>query len=146
MKSYGPERVINGTWGEVWIDGEYMAEVTALEATMSLEKTEVSQTRTLAKGQKVTGTEGKGTITMNKVTSFALRKIGECVRANKTPPAATVISKLDDPDGFGAERVQINGVTFDEVAIVNWEAKKLGEEKIPFTFRDYTPLDLIPEV
>lgn len=26
------QQVMNGTWGELWIDGEYMAEVTAFEA------------------------------------------------------------------------------------------------------------------
>ena len=49
MKSYTPERVINGTFGEVWVDDDYMAEVTALEAKVSLEKTEVNQVGTLAK-------------------------------------------------------------------------------------------------
>jgi len=146
MKSYSPEKVINGTWGELWIDGEYMAEVTSFNAKMTLEKTEVNQTRTLAKGQKITGTEGKGEVGLNKVSSYSLRKIGEYIRQGKTPPAGTIISKIDDPDAYGAERVKINGVQFDEITIADWEAKKLGEEKLPFTFKDFEPLDLIPEV
>ena len=32
MKGFRPEQVINGTWGEVWFDGEYLAQVTACKA------------------------------------------------------------------------------------------------------------------
>lgn len=31
-KGFRPEQVINGTWGEVWFDGEYLAQITACKA------------------------------------------------------------------------------------------------------------------
>jgi hypothetical protein len=145
MKSYRAEQVINGTWGEVWIDSDYIAEVTEFEAKLSLNTADVTQTRTFAKGQKVIGTEGKGTVTMNKVTSYFHYKVGDYIRENKTPPAATIISKLADPDSLGAERVKITGVQFSEIDVANWAAAKLGEVKMPFTFTSYEPLDLIPD-
>ena len=52
---YAPEKTINGTFGELWIDDYYLAEVTGLEAKVSLEKTEVNQTGSLAKGYKING-------------------------------------------------------------------------------------------
>lgn len=55
MDKYNAQQVMNGTWSEVWIDGTYMAEVTAFEAEVSLDKTDVNMTRRLAKAQKVTG-------------------------------------------------------------------------------------------
>ena len=67
---HAPEKTINGTFGEVWIDDYYAAETTGLEAKVTLEKTEVNQTGSLAKGYKVTGIDCKGTVKMNKVTSF----------------------------------------------------------------------------
>ena len=142
MKSYTPERVINGTWGEVWVDDDYMAEVTALEAKVSLEKTEVNQVGTLAKGYKVTGIEGKGTLKMNKVSSYFIRKLSDNIKAGKTT-SCTIISKLADPDSFGAERIQLNGCTFDELTLADWEAKKLGEESIAFSFTGWDVLDSI---
>lgn len=144
MKSYTPERVINGTWGEVWVDDDYMAEVTALEAKVSLEKTEVNQVGTLAKGYKVTGIEGKGTLKMNKVSSYFIRKLSGNIKAGKTT-SCTIISKLADPDSFGAERIQLNGCTFDELTLADWEAKKLGEESIAFSFTGWDVLDCIKE-
>jgi len=142
MKSYTPERVINGTFGEVWVDDDYMAEVTALEAKVSLEKTEVNQVGTLAKGYKVTGIDGKGTLKMNKVTSYFIKKLSANTKAGKTT-TCTIISKLADPDALGAERIQLNGCTFDELTLVNWEAKKLGEESIAFSFTGWDVLDTI---
>ena len=68
-------KVINGTFGEVWVDGDYMAEATGMEAKVTLEKEEVKQSGTLSKGYKVTGIEGKGTLKLNKVTSYFI-KIG----------------------------------------------------------------------
>lgn len=144
MKSYTPERVINGTWGEVWVDDDYMAEVTALEAKVSLEKTEVNQVGTLAKGYKVTGIEGKGTLKMNKVSSYFIWKLSGNIKAGKTT-SCTIISKLADPDSFGAERIQLNGCTFDELTLADWEAKKLGEESIAFSFTGWDVLDCIKE-
>ena len=142
MQYYEPNRVINGTYGEVWVDGDYMSEAVALEAKVSLEKQEVNQTGTLGKGYKVTGIEGKGTLKLNKVSSYFLLKMSDKIKAGKTV-TATIISNLADPDAFGAERVQLNGCVFDEMTLVNWEAKKMGEESIPFTFSSWELLDTI---
>jgi hypothetical protein len=142
MKSYAPEKVINGTYGELWIDDDYMAETTGLEAKVTLEKTEVNQAGTLAKGQKVTGIEGKGTIKLNKVTSYFAKKLSDSIKQGKTP-VCTIISKLADPDALGVERVKITGVTFDELTLADWEVKKLAEESVPFTFTGWDFLDTI---
>lgn len=142
MQSYTPERVMNGTYGEVWVNGTYMAEVTALEAKVTLEKSEVNQTRKLAKGYKVTGIDCKGTLKLNKVSSFFMDMISENIKAGKTT-VATIISKLDDPDAFGAERVELRNCVFDELTLVNWEAKKNGEESIAFTFEDWEILESV---
>lgn len=142
MVSYSPEKVINGTFGEVWVNGSYMAEVTALEAKVSLEKTEVNQTGALAKGYKITGIDCKGTLKLNKVTSYFIKLLSDSIKNGKSV-SVTIISKLSDPDSIGSERVQLNSCTFDELTLVNWEAKKLGEESIPFTFTSWEVLDSI---
>lgn len=140
--AYQPEKTINGTFGEVWLDDYYLAEVIGLEAKVSLEKQEVNQTGTLAKGYKITGIDGKGTIKLNKVTSYFMKFISQSIKQGKTA-SCTIISKLGDPDSNGIERVKLSGCTFDEVTLANWEAKKLGEESIPFSFTDWEILDSI---
>ena len=55
------------------------------------------------------------------------------------------ISNLDDPTVNGNERVKLTNCTFDEVKLVDWEANKLGEESIPFTFTTAEMLDTIDD-
>lgn len=142
MKKYDPKRVINGTFGELWCDDDYMAETTGLEAKVSIEKSEVNQSGTLVKGYKTTGLDLKGTLKMNKVTSYFTKKLSAKIKKGINP-TLTIISKLDDPDAYGAERVKLMGVTFDEIPLANWETKKISEESLPFTFTDWKLLDTI---
>nr|DAO04900.1 MAG TPA: tail tube protein [Caudoviricetes sp.] len=142
-RTLSPEKVMNGTFGEVWLDDYYLAEVLSLEAKASLEKTEVNQARTLVKGYKVTGIDCKGTLKLNKVTSYFLNKLSESIKKGKVVKC-TIISKLADPDSDGIERVKLTGCVFDEITLANWEVKKLGEESIPFTFTGWEVLDYVP--
>lgn len=142
MDGYDGKNVINGTYGEAWINGDYVAEVTGLQAKISLDKSDVNICRKLAKSHKVTGMEGKGTLKLNKVTSRMAILMSDNIKQGKET-VCTIISKLADPDAFGAERVVIKNATFDELTLADWEAKKNGEESIPFTFDDWDFLDLI---
>ena len=60
MVDFNANQVINGTWGQVWYDGEYLAELTAGKAEVGYKKTAVSQMRKLSDGQKITALEPKG--------------------------------------------------------------------------------------
>lgn len=142
--AFKPEKVINGTFGELWIDDYYMSEVTGLQAKVSLEKTEVNQTGTLAKGYKITGIDCKGTVKLNKVSSYFINKLSENLKAGKTT-TCTIISKLADPDSDGMEKIKLTGCTFDEMTLADWEAKKLGEESYAFTFTGWEVMDSIAE-
>ena len=142
MKSHAPERVISGTHGEMWIDGDYMAEVTSCEAKLTLKKQPVTQVKVMGEGQKIMGAEGKGSFKLNKVSSYMTLKVASKLKEGKTV-SSTIISKLDDPDAFGAERIMLKNCVFDEVTLVDWEAGKLGEESHAFTFNDFELLDTI---
>lgn len=119
-----------------------MAETTGLEAKYKLTKSDVTQTNTLSKGQKITQIEGTGTLKMNKVSSYMIKLLLEDVKKGIMPDI-TIITALKDPASLGTERVKLTGVSFDEITLANWEANKLGEESYPFTFQDAEPIDLI---
>lgn len=139
---YNAQKTISGTFGEVWIDGDYIAEVTGLEAKVTLSKEEVKMCGVMGKKYKVTGFEGKGTLKMNKISSRMILKLAEAIKQGKSV-VCTILSKLADPDSTGAERIAIKDAAFDELTLANWEAKKILEESIPFTFSDYEIYDTI---
>lgn len=67
------QQVMSGTEGEVWIDGKYMAQVTAFKAVVNLEKVEVNQVKVRGKKYKTTGWEGKGNVKLNHMSSFCIQ-------------------------------------------------------------------------
>lgn len=142
MNNYTPDRVINGTFGEVWVDNDYMAEVIGLEAKIKLDTADVNMVRTLKKGTKVTGISGSGTLKLNKVTSYFIKKIGDNIKVGKAT-RAIIITNLNDPEALGAERIALNDCVFTELTLADWEAGKLGEESIPFTFGGFDVLEAI---
>lgn len=136
MDSYNPEQVMIGTQGELWIDGEYIAEVTSFKAKVKLVKEKVDQVKKMFTGYKPTGYEGSGTIKLNHVSSFFINKMSDNMKAAKQTKC-TLVVKLDDPDAIGSERITIYDATFDEMTLMDWTAKKLAEDSYDFTFTNY---------
>ena len=134
--AFDTNKVINGTFGTVKINGQIVAEVIGLEAKVSIEKEEVKQTGTLSKGYKITGTDGKGTLKLNKVYSRMINLMNENLKNGKST-VATVESLLADPASDGQEGITLKGCIFDELTLADWESKKIGEESVAFTFTDW---------
>ena len=110
-------RVINGTYGEVWVDGEKVAECTACQLKVAKNKQTVNLCGQFMDDSKATSGSGTGSLTLYKVDSGFIRRQqglqdGEDVRG-------TVISKLRDPDSYGAERVAAYNVSFDDLTLAD---------------------------
>ena len=136
------KRVISGTWGEVWLDGDKVSECYGLQAKVSFNKEDVALCGQMASDKKVTSIECTGSLRMHKVTSRMALAIGENIRNGKDV-RFTIVSKLKDPDAYGAERVVLSNVSFDDLTLADWEAKSVGKLECPFTFTDYEFLDEI---
>ena len=136
------KRVISGTWGEVWLDGDKVSECYGLKAKVSFNKEDIALCGQMASDKKVTSIECTGSLRMHKVTSRMALAIGENIRKGKDV-RFTIVSKLKDPDAYGAERVVLSNVSFDDLTLADWEAKSVGKVECPFTFTDYEFLDEI---
>ena len=136
------KRVISGTWGEVWLEGDKVSECYGLQAKVSFNKEDIALCGQMASDKKVTSIECTGSLRMHKVTSRMALAIGENIRNGKDV-RFTIVSKLKDPDSYGAERVALYNVSFDDLTLADWEAKSVGKVECPFTFTDYEFLDEI---
>lgn len=141
MDNMKAEQVMSGTQGELWIDAQYMAEVTAFKAEVKLIKEEVNQVKKVFKQYKITGAEATGNVKLNHISSFFAVKMADNIKAGKQT-VCTIVSKIDDPDAVGAERVVIRDATFDKLTLADWQAKKLVEDDYDFTFTDFELLDI----
>lgn len=144
MDSMNAQQVMSDTEGEVWIDGDYMAQATAFKAVANLIKQEVNQVKKRGKQYKTTGWEGKGSIKMNHVSSYMIDKMAQNIKDGHQT-VCTIVAKMSDPDAIGAERVVIRDATFDSLTLMDWEAKKLTDESYDFTFTDFDFLETASE-
>lgn len=139
---YDSKRAINGTYGEVWLEGELVREATGLKADMALEFIDVPMCGDLAKHQKVSGMSGNGSITMTKVNSRMAIKLSDMLKKGKTP-TFTIISKLADPDAYGTERVVLKNCQFSTLTLADWTSGQVGSITQNFTFTSWDYLDII---
>ena len=118
-KLISAKRVISGSKGKMYLDGEYVAGVISLSAKVTANKDDVYLDNTLMIDQKVISLKGTGSVELEKISSFMQKKIGEAMREGRDV-RFTILSDLNDPDAYGAERVELRNVSFDEVDLINW--------------------------
>lgn len=135
------KRVINGTYGEVWVDGEKIAECTACQAKVAKQKETIRLCGQFMSDTKATGADGTGSLTLYHVDSGFLQRQRDL--QSGVDPRCTVIAKLRDPDSYGAERVALYNVSFDDLTLADWAAATNGTIIAPFTFSRYELLDTI---
>ena len=135
-------RIINGTHGTVFLEGEEVAELKAFQAKLEFQKEEVKIAGKMATGTKYMGYSGKGSLSLHKVNSRMIKKIANMIKQGKEP-RFTVIGKLADPDAMGSERIALYSVSFDDLTLMDWEVGALGASEHPFTFVKYDILDAI---
>lgn len=135
------KRVINGTYGEVWVNGDKIAECTACQAKVAKNKETINLCGQFMADTKASSGSGTGSLTLYKVDSgFARQQAGI---QNGVDVRCTIISKLRDPDSYGAERVALYNVSFDDLTLADWQAATVGTVTAPFTFSSYELLDQI---
>ena len=132
--------VRSGTWGELWLDGEQVAECYDCQIKVNKSKEDVQRCRTLVAGKKMTGVSVTGTIRIYNATSRLIRLEADALRQGKDL-RHTIISNLDDPDNPDNQRISVTGVSFDDLTLADWQAAQLGQIEAPFTAEDFKVLD-----
>lgn len=136
------KRVANGTFGTLTLDSEEVSETFGLQAKINFKYEDVSMCGQLATDKKMIAWDGTGSIKMFKVNTRMGQKISKMLEENKEV-RFTIISDLADPDAYGAERVVLKNVLFNDLTLADWQSAKKGEIEAPFTFSGYQYLDTI---
>ncbi len=140
-------RVINGSFGTLWWDGELVFELTSFNAKATANRDKVQMAGSLDEDSKITSLTGEGTFKIKKVFSRGLATLLAAWKAG-TDPRSQLMGRLKDPDTLndGAERVVINNVWFNELTLMDFEGGKPGEMDYPFGFTvsDVNYPDTIP--
>lgn len=144
MTVLDPTRVISGNYAFVYDEqGNWLTNVMNVEASIDIGKEDIQRAGTRWIGKKTTTLDGSGSIGGYKVTSDLVRMAALAAQDNAPPFVTQFIVKLDDPEAYGAERLLLKGVQFDNVPLVNAEVGSLVEEEYNFTFDGFELLDII---
>ena len=135
-------KIIRGTFGRLWIDGELLANIKSFEckATMNYETVQINGE--LCDQQRYLGYSLAGTMTLHKINTLMANKV-KAGMVNGQMPAIKLVGALADVDSNGSERIEIYNVTFDEVTLMKFENATVTEEEVPFKAGGYKYIDTI---
>lgn len=137
-------RVINGTHGAVWINGQKLADLESIELKVTLEYEDQYFAEDTGKHRKFMGWTGEGTLVVKKVFSRGANLLAQGVKTGQLPEVE-ITTKLADPDAYGVERTTVSGVTFNEFLLAKIEQRALLTEELGFEFSDFDLLESIRE-
>ena len=131
------DKTLAGAWGEVWIDGIKIFEISKIELKVTANREDVQIGWDV--DSKLTGLKGEGSYTVKKVYTRA-KDILDSWKKGKDK-RCQIIAKLGDPDAVGGqiERWAVDNVWHNELPVVNWEKGGIIEEETSIGF---TPTDM----
>ena len=134
-------RVMSGSWGQVWVDGDLWMDLDGAQAKYSFNKEDINLCGNMVTGSKITSVKGTGSLSVKKIYTRNHARTDSILEGKDV--RATVVIKLDDPDAFGAERVALYDVSFDDETIADFTAGQTGKTTLPFTFGRREWLDVV---
>lgn len=135
-------QVLNGSFGKLWVDGVLMANVKSFEAKVSGEFEDVKIANKLGTEAKYMGYSIEGTATLHKVDSAIAKKVAKDFATGKMNEIQ-IVASIDDPNASGVEKIQLDGVYFTELTLINFEVGAMGEEEVPFRATSFKYLNQI---
>lgn len=135
-------KFLNGSGGEIWINGEKLAEVKKVECKVSGKFEDVEVAGDFSTYWQYTGYSIEGTVTLHKINSYTLKLLAKAYQKGDIPNCK-IVTKLANRVTGAAERTAITGVGFTEFSIAEFEAKAIREEAMPFKASGYEVLDTI---
>lgn len=128
-------RVMSGTFGMLYWNGEPVYEVNSFEAKLKVNRETVTFAGDTTEDSKLMGTSGEWSFKIKKGYSRG-QELATQIK-NGIDPRATFIGKVDDPDAFGSERVVLYNCWFGDLTLASFESGKVLEEEFSGGFTDF---------
>ncbi|NFH70082.1 hypothetical protein FDC35_13395 [Clostridium botulinum] len=133
MENFTAEKIINGRFYSLWIDGDQYAEVRTASAESALETDKVPIAGQLGNEEVVRGANGTGSLGFHKTYNGLLKKINESIKEGKAF-VFDLISELNDPNQSAVERVMIEDCKITKFKVIDADITKLLESNYDFSY------------
>lgn len=130
-----------GTNGDGWLDTEKIMSLEKVSAKITGDFDEVKECGEFVTNYVYMGWKGDGTLVVNKRESLALTKVADQYKTGDIKPIK-LITKLGNKSTGKSERVAM-WIVFKEFDLVNFEAKVIAKEELPFMICDFEILETI---
>lgn len=132
MSGLSANRVLSGSFAEIWVDGNRIAEASGIQLTVKLIRSEVQIGMDV--DSKITGCRGEGQLRLRQVFSRFFDVVENA--AAGVDLRVTITTALKDPDSMNGEeeRYSVDNVALDSLPLVNYATGKVNEQVIPFRF------------
>lgn len=129
-------RVMSGTFGMLYWNGEPVYEVKKFEAKLKVDREDISFAGEMGKDSKLIGMGGEWSFTVNKVFSRGAKAISLEIKEGRDP-RCQFNGKVDDPDAFGSERMTLYNCWFGDLDLMNFESGKVINQEFSGGFTDF---------
>ena len=102
MGKFNSNKVIRGTSGRAWVDGDLMANVKSFEAKATIDYEDLDINGDFGQKKRYMGYSIAGTMTLHKFDSYILKKYQTAIMSGDLPEMKIVASLADpqsDPAG-----------------------------------------------
>ncbi|MFH5187074.1 phage tail tube protein [Paenibacillus sp. TAB 01] len=130
-------RTIQGSFGEIWCEGQWLSNFYSGEATAEISYEKIKRAGSRISGNKAGTIELSGTIKGYKVTSELAGKVAQVMNSSKSAFVTELNMKLNDPEAYGYEYVRLKGVQFTKIDLMKFEHGTIVETEWPFVFDDF---------
>lgn len=139
------DRRIDGQYGEVWHEGVYQGDILEITGRIAIERREIPRAGNSGVVFRRGRVSREGSFRIGKIDSRFENKILQYIRLSPDEkrklrrqgiaafPDTWLTIKVDDPDSWGVEEIQLLGVKIWEVGI-GFTMGDLLEREIPFTW------------
>lgn len=142
MAKIKTQDVLVGTSGNVWLNGELLANITKIEIKLTGNFEDNYFVGDFGQKNIYTGWSGDGTISLKKINSKFITLLGDAYKTGDMPELK-VVASLTNRSTSKTERVAISDVVITECNLANWEANGSITEDLPIKFSDYEILETI---
>ena len=132
-RSYEPEKVMNGTFGYVYFEGDEVIEIESFKAETSVSYGDIKQPGDLYIGKKMLELAGTGEFTINVIDHRVLRKVAERVNQGKTPKFY-ITAIMDDPDSDEVPAYGFKNCTIENLPWMDIQPANVTKQSYTFAF------------
>ncbi|KGO14285.1 phage portal protein [Clostridium botulinum] len=127
-------RVCNGTFGKVYIDGEWQSHVNECIADVEVDVKDITTCGSDWVGHKCGAKKGTGSIKGFHVTSKMIQQGFKRFE---------LLTSLEDPEAYGFERIRLKNCMATKINLINFKGGEVVEEETPIVFNGYELVDPI---